>query len=192
MNAGSPALLLAALNFAALRHSSQLRKSADMTPYINHPIAVADILANEGNVVDTQLLVIALLHDTLEDTDTVASELDARFGATVAAVVTELTDDMSLPKPERKARQIRLAGRYSAAARLVRLADKLANVRDVIAHPPAHWSLERRLRYLDWADEVVAALRGIHPFLEQRFDEAVTLGRQRLAALDDHTAPLPH
>ncbi|WP_430433867.1 HD domain-containing protein [Methyloversatilis sp.] len=180
--------LFAALNFAALKHSGQLRKSADMSPYINHPISVADILAREGGIADPDTLAAALLHDTLEDTDTHVTELESLFGAQVSAVVAELTDDMTLPKPERKALQILLARDYSERARLVRLADKIANVRDVTHNPPAHWSLERRLRYLLWAGEVVGSLRGVHAALESRFDEALEQGFARLTALADSEA----
>lgn len=183
--------LFAALNFAALKHSGQLRKSADMSPYINHPISVADILAREGGVADPDTLVTALLHDTLEDTDTHVTELEGLFGAQVAAVVAELTDDMTLPKPERKALQILLARDYSERARLVRLADKIANVRDVTHNPPAHWSLERRLRYLLWAGEVVGSLRGVHAVLESLFDEALEQGFARLTALAEIEASTP-
>lgn len=183
--------LLAALDFAALKHSGQLRKSADMTPYINHPITVASILAREGGVTDVDTLAAALLHDTLEDTDTRVTELDSLFGTQVAAVVAELTDDKTLPKPERKALQILLTRDCSERARLVRLADKIANVRDVTHNPPAHWSLERRLRYLLWAGEVVGSLRGVHAVLESRFDEALEQGFARLTALAEIEASTP-
>lgn len=183
--------LLAALSFAALKHSGQLRKSADMTPYINHPISVADILTREGGVTDVDTLAAALLHDTLEDTDTHVGELERLFGQQVAAVVAELTDDKTLPKPERKALQILKARDCSERARLVRLADKIANVRDVIHNPPTHWSLERRQRYLLWAGEVVGSLRGVHAVLESRFDEALEQGFARLTALAEIEASTP-
>lgn len=174
--------LFSALNFAALKHSGQSRKGADMSPYINHPISVADILVREGGVTDVDTLAAALLHDTLEDTDTSVTELEALFGPTVAAVVLELTDDMALPKPQRKALQISLARNYSTAARLVRLADKIANVRDVTHNPPAHWSVERRTQYLLWANEVVAVVRGVHAVLERSFDDAFGQGMKLLSA----------
>lgn len=186
-----PALPFAALRFAAHRHSGQVRKSADLTPYINHPIAVADILASEGGITAPEVLAVALLHDTLEDTATTAPELESLFGTSIAAAVVELSDDMTLPKAERKARQIIRTRQCSALARTVRLADKIANVRDVIAHPPALWSLERRLAYLDWASEVIDALRGTHLHLEQRFDESVRQGRQSLTDCEALTLPAP-
>ena len=170
------AALLEALTFAALKHQGQTRKSADRAPYIHHPIAVATILAREGGVQDTDTLIAALLHDTLEDTDTSEAELQRHFGARVAAIVAELSDDMTLPKPERKAIQVLRAHDCSPPARLVRLADKIANVRDVIDNPPQDWPLERRVRYLSWSGEVVAALRGTHAELEARFHAAVRRG----------------
>lgn len=170
------AALLEALSFAAQKHQGQTRKSADRAPYIHHPIAVATILAREGGVQDTETLMAALLHDTLEDTDTSEAELQRHFGPRVAAIVVELSDDMTLPKPERKAMQVLLARDYSPPARLVRLADKIANVRDVIDSPPQDWPLERRVRYLSWSGEVVAAMRGSHAELEARFHAAVRRG----------------
>jgi guanosine-3',5'-bis(diphosphate) 3'-pyrophosphohydrolase len=183
--------LFAALDFAALKHSGQLRKSADMAPYINHPITVADILAREGAVTDLDTLAAALLHDTLEDTDTQVGELESLFGPQVAAVVAELTDDKTLPKADRKALQILKARDCSERARLVRLADKIANVRDVTHNPPAHWPLERRQHYLLWAGEVVGSLRGVHAVLESLFDEALEQGFARLTALAEIEASTP-
>lgn len=188
------AALLEALSFAVLKHQGQTRKSADRAPYIHHPIAVATILAGEGGVQDTETLIAALLHDTLEDTDTSEAELQRHFGARVAAIVAELSDDMTLPKPERKAIQVLRAHDCSPPARLVRLADKIANVRDVIDNPPQDWPLERRVRYLSWSGEVVAALRGTHAELEARFHAAVRRGFATLTELPgaaERTAYLP-
>lgn len=188
------AALLEALSFAALKHQGQTRKSADRAPYIHHPIAVATILAGEGGVQDTETLIAALLHDTLEDTDASEAELQRHFGARVAAIVAELSDDMTLPKPERKAIQVLRAHDCSPPARLVRLADKIANVRDVIDNPPQDWPLERRVRYLSWSGEVVAALRGTHAELEARFHAAVRRGFATLTEVPgaaERTAYLP-
>jgi guanosine-3',5'-bis(diphosphate) 3'-pyrophosphohydrolase len=278
--------LFAALGFAAHKHAGQLRKSADMSPYINHPIAVAGIpgsvaiesratresccvqikagrrrltgrqarrpnaepgatglapfgfarrpprsalhsssrrpvstsshalpvagalqtwlaiqwqqtLARDGGISDAATLAAALLHDTLEDTDTTELELTRHFGVLVAAIVVELTDDMTLPKAERKSRQILLAREYSRPARLVRIADKIANIRDVTHNPPAHWSAGRRLNYLHWAAQVVASMRGTHAALERLFDADLAHGLAVLGALaetatsDSPRIPLP-
>jgi guanosine-3',5'-bis(diphosphate) 3'-pyrophosphohydrolase len=165
-------LILKALEFAALKHRDQRRKDAQASPYINHPIALANVLAREGEVTDPVVLAAALLHDTLEDTQTTPAELRDSFGETVARIVEEVTDDKTLPKAERKRRQVEHAESLSREAKLVKLADKICNVRDVAAHPPAKWDLARRREYFDWAKEVIDQIRGIHPVLERKFDEA--------------------
>jgi guanosine-3',5'-bis(diphosphate) 3'-pyrophosphohydrolase len=167
-----PATLIAALAFAAHKHRDQRRKDAEASPYINHPIALAKILSFEGGVDDGTVLCAALLHDTIEDTETSYEELDAEFGAEIAGVVREVTDDKSLPKAERKRLQIEHAPHLSRAAKLVKLADKIANLRDMADHPPANWPLERRQEYFDWAKSVIDGLRGTHAGLEAAFDAA--------------------
>jgi guanosine-3',5'-bis(diphosphate) 3'-pyrophosphohydrolase len=164
--------LIQAIAFAANKHRNQRRKDADASPYINHPIALADVLANEGGVTDETVLIAAILHDTIEDTETTAEELTAIFGETITAIVLEVTDDKALPKAERKRLQIEHAPTISAAAKLVKLADKICNLRDIVASPPEKWSLERRQAYFDWAKAVVDGLRGSHTGLEQAFDDA--------------------
>jgi guanosine-3',5'-bis(diphosphate) 3'-pyrophosphohydrolase len=166
------ALLLKALAFAAHKHRDQRRKDAEASPYINHPIALADVLVNEGGVTDFEVLCAALLHDTVEDTATTHEELVDAFGSRIARIVAEVTDDKTLPKAERKRLQIEHAPRISRAAQLVKLADKLVNLRDVSERPPANWDLARRREYFDWARQVVDGLRGTHPRLEAAFDAA--------------------
>jgi guanosine-3',5'-bis(diphosphate) 3'-pyrophosphohydrolase len=166
------ALILRAASYAAHKHRDQRRKDPQASPYINHPLTLACILANEGGVTDTAALCAALLHDTIEDTDTTAEELGREFGAEIAAIVQEVTDDKSLPRAERKRLQIEHAAHISAKAKLVKLADKIANLRDVAAAPPAGWSIERRREYFDWAKSVIDRLRGVDATLEAAFDEA--------------------
>lgn len=165
--------LLQALAFAADKHRNQRRKDAEASPYINHPIALADVLANEGGVTDESVLIAAILHDTIEDTETSADELRTHFGEAVTAIVLEVTDDKSLPKAERKRLQVAHAPYASREAKLVKLADKICNLRDIVVSPPARWPLERRQAYFDWAKAVVDGLRGVHPALERAFDEAL-------------------
>ena len=165
-------VLIRATAFAADKHRNQRRKDADASPYINHPIALADVLANEGNVADEAVLVAALLHDTIEDTETSMEELVAQFGQEAADIVGEVTDDKSLPKAERKRLQVEHAATISGKAKLVKLADKICNLRDISACPPADWSVERKREYFDWAKAVVDGLRGVHPGLEAVFDRA--------------------
>ncbi len=159
-----------AVAFAAEKHKSQRRKDADASPYINHPISLANVLANEGGIDDVTILCAAVLHDTVEDTQTTADELQTMFGAKVASVVMEVTDDKSLEKGVRKQQQIEHAAHISIEAKLVKLADKICNLRDILASPPADWSSERKQTYFDWASKVVAGLRGVHPGLEAVFD----------------------
>jgi GTP diphosphokinase / guanosine-3',5'-bis(diphosphate) 3'-diphosphatase len=157
---GELALLLKALAFAAHKHRDQRRKDPEASPYINHPIALADVLVNEGGVTDVEVLCAALLHDTVEDTATTPEELEAAFGKRVARIVAEVTDDKALPKAERKRLQVEHAGELSPEAKLVKLADKICNLRDVAERAPPSWDLARRREYFDWAKRVVDGLRG--------------------------------
>lgn len=173
-------VLVAAAAFAAEKHRNQRRQDADASPYINHPIALANVLASEGGIIDVPTIAAALLHDTVEDTDTTAAELRRLFGDEIAAIVLEVTDEKSLPKAERKRLQIEHAPHLGARAKLVKLADKICNVRDIRRTPPANWPLERRREYLDWAGRVVDGLRGIHGGLEALFDEELSSPLQGL------------
>lgn len=163
-------LIVRALAFAAAKHRHQRRKDVEASPYINHPIELADVLVNEGGVHDPLVLCAAILHDTIEDTETTIDEIAAAFGPEVAGVVAEVTDDKSLVKTERKRLQVEHAPHASPAAKLVKLADKICNLRDMLAAPPAGWSAERKRDYFDWAAAVVGGLRGCHPQLEAEFD----------------------
>jgi len=173
---------LQAAAFAARKHRLQRRKDAEGSPYINHPLEVAALLAGEGGVTDPETLVAAVLHDTLEDTATTPAELTRLFGPAIRELVLEVTDDTRLPKAERKARQAAGAARLSGRAKLIRIADKIANIRDVTHHPPAHWDLARRRAYLDWTEAVLAGCRGVNGPLEALYDRALEEGRALLGA----------
>ena len=170
------ASLLSALGFAAKKHRDHRRKDSDASPYINHPIAVAEVLARVGGVTDLVVLQAAVLHDTIEDTATTEAELVERFGVAVAQLVAEVTDDKKLPKTDRKRLQVEHASTLSPGAKLIKLGDKICNVRDVTHTPPDGWSVERRLDYLDWSRRVVAGCRGVNAALERYFDEVVSEG----------------
>jgi guanosine-3',5'-bis(diphosphate) 3'-pyrophosphohydrolase len=163
-------IVLKAAEFAALKHRDQRRKDANASPYINHPISLARILHEEGDVIDPLVLAAALLHDTIEDTDTTYQELRGQFGSKIADMVEEVSDVGWLKKRSRKRLQIAKALQLSHGARLVKLADKIANLRDVIGSPPADWSLERKREYFDWTKEIVDRIRGTNARLERRFD----------------------
>lgn len=172
-----PELLLKAVHFAAEKHRYQKRKDAEGTPYINHPIAVAETLRVHG-VIDENVLVAALLHDTIEDTDTTHEEVSEAFGEGVLALVLEMTDDKSLPKLRRKALQIEHASQLSMGARLIKLADKICNVRDIMHSSPAGWPLERLQQYVDWCEAVVGNMDETDVALESLFDQVCRDARE--------------
>ncbi|MGE5386462.1 MAG: HD domain-containing protein [Betaproteobacteria bacterium] len=167
-------LLLTAIAFAADKHRNQRRKDIHASPYINHPIALANVLKNEGGIADAVVLSTALLHDTVEDTDATREELEALFGREIAAIVLEVTDDKALPKAERKRLQIEHSPTISHRAKLVKLADKICNLRDLQKSPPTGWTPERTSEYFDWARAVVDGLRGTNAALERIFDSLYT------------------
>jgi guanosine-3',5'-bis(diphosphate) 3'-pyrophosphohydrolase len=153
------------LDFACRKHSLQRRKDPQQTPYINHPIGVANILVNEGQVCDPEILQAAVLHDTLEDTDTTGEELRTHFGTKVASIVEELTDDKSLSKDMRKLMQIQNGSKKSYGAQVVAMADKIYNLRDLTRVSPAGWTEIRRFEYILWAQEVVRNYYGANESL---------------------------
>lgn len=173
--------LLQALKFAAEKHRAQKRKGARESPYINHPIEVCEQLARVGKVEDVNILLAAILHDTIEDTDTTPDEIEAMFGAQVRAIVLEVTDNKSLPKADRKQAQIEHAPHLSIEAKQVKLSDKISNIREIAADPPHDWSKERKLEYLAWGEKVInAGLRGANADLEKLFDETVHTARAKI------------
>ncbi len=175
------AFLLQAIEFASRKHSTQRRKDVDASPYINHPIAVAHVLADAGGITDLLTLMAAVLHDTIEDTETTPAELEAQFGETVRKLVEEMTDDKALESAARKQLQIDHAPKLSRRAKPIKIADKIANIQDVTNAPPATWDLARRTEYLDWTEKVVAGCRGGNPALERHYDEVLKKGRATLA-----------
>jgi hypothetical protein len=178
MPASSPAAdLLKALRFAAEKHRDQRRKGAESAPYINHLIEVTEILARIGRVDDVGILQAAVLHDTIEDTDTTAGEIEAAFGPRVLSLVLDMTDDKNLPKDRRKQLQIDEAPSLCSEVKMIKLGDKISNARAITEAPPKDWPPERRRDYLDWAEKVVAGCRGCNPALEAEFDRTVAAGR---------------
>jgi len=168
---------VSALAFSATKHRDQRRKDVEASPYINHPIALVDVLVNEGGILNWDVLCAALLHDTIEDTQTTAEELTKAFGKNVSSIVLEVTDDKALPKDERKLQQIAHAPHSSHEAKLVKLADKICNLRDILASPPSGWDVKRKQEYFEWAAAVVAGIRGSNSKLEKIFDALLEKGR---------------
>ncbi|UYW29427.1 HD domain-containing protein [Methylorubrum extorquens] len=174
------ALVSRAADFAARRHADQQRKGAAREPYVNHLAEVASLLAETMGEPDAALVAAGWLHDTLEDTQTDREELERLFGPRVASLVAEVTDDKSLPKAERKRRQVEAAPHKSAGAKAIKLADKTSNFRSLTASPPEGWERQRIADYIAWAQEVVAGCRGTNAALEDRFDRAVAEARGTL------------
>jgi (p)ppGpp synthase/HD superfamily hydrolase len=172
MKASNMTKLAKAYDFAARKHSDQRRAGLAAEPYINHLAEVAALVAEGIQGEDVDLIIAAVLHDTVEDTHTTMDELTRAFGGRVAGLVAEVTDDKSLAKVDRKRLQIEHAAHASLGARTIKLADKTSNVRSLVLSPPATWSLKRKLEYLAWARLVVAECRGANPWLEAQFDAA--------------------
>jgi (p)ppGpp synthase/HD superfamily hydrolase len=168
---GAVRRILAAARFAAEKHAGQKRKGLAKEPYINHLIEVAELIATASETLDTNLLMAGLLHDTIEDTDTTAQDLEERFGSDVTSLVLEATDDKSLPKETRKALQIKTAPHKSPRAQTLKLADKISNLRSLLASPPAEWSADRKRQYAEWARQVVQGFTAPNVDLKAQFDE---------------------
>lgn len=171
-------LVLSALRFASVKHRDQRRRDREASPYVNHLIAVLDTLWHTGGIRDPHVLAAGVLHDSIEDTETTTEEIETLFGPAVASIVREVTDDKTLPRQARKALQIERAGSSSMEARLVKLADKISNVRDLIDAPPVNWAVERKLDYVAWAERVVDRLRGTNRQLERVFDDLCARARR--------------
>jgi (p)ppGpp synthase/HD superfamily hydrolase len=163
--------LLKVTNFAAIKHVSQRRKNSQAAPYINHPIGVAQLLVDIGKIHDPVVLAAALLHDPIEDTDATEQELIDAFGSKIASVVMEVTDNKAFSYEERKRLQIVSGPTKSLEAKLVKLADKLYNLRDLLVDPPIGWSNERIAKYFSWSYDVVAGIRGTNEALEAELDK---------------------
>jgi GTP diphosphokinase / guanosine-3',5'-bis(diphosphate) 3'-diphosphatase len=164
--------VLKAADAAARWHVHQRRKGPAEEPYINHLVEVAMLAADATGGKDTNLVTAALLHDAIEDCEVPRQLIAEAFGDDVASLVEEVTDDKSLPKAERKVKQVKAASRKSSRAKILKLADKASNLRAIAASPPTNWSVKRRKEYIDWAREVAKGLRGVNQKLEDQFDEA--------------------
>jgi (p)ppGpp synthase/HD superfamily hydrolase len=172
MNEHAMVTLARAYQFAAARHVHQRRKGEAAEPYMNHLTEVAELVAQATRASDPEIIIAAVLHDTVEDTETTADELRAMFGERVAALVAEMTDDKSLPKQTRKDLQVQHAAHASRGAQIIKLADKTSNVRALALSPPKDWGRERIEEYVEWAGRVVDVCRSSDPWLVGQFDAA--------------------
>jgi (p)ppGpp synthase/HD superfamily hydrolase len=173
-------LVSEAADFAARRHSGQQRKGRGNEPYVNHLAEVANLLSIATEGTDAELVAAGWLHDTVEDTQTTHQELTKTFGERVAALVVEVTDDMTLPKRERRQKQIVDAPRKSPGAKLIKIADKISNIRARIVPQPNPDERDDLIEYVTWAEKVVAGCRSVNAVLDRMFDETVKLARSTL------------
>ena len=174
--------VLKAADAAARWHADQRRKGAAKEPYINHLLEVAHLVGEATDGQDPNLVIAALLHDAIEDCAIAREDIAREFGEDVATLVVAVTDDKNVPKETRKRLQVERAPHKPTRVKLLKLADKTSNLRAIAASPPVNWSLERRLDYVHWARAVVVGLRGVHPWLEARFDDAAEAAEQAVRA----------
>lgn len=165
-------LLLSAIKFASEKHMLQRRKGCNDIPYINHTIRVAYTLQDIGKESDPILLSAAVLHDVLEDTDATENQLTDLFGEEVCSIVKEVTDDMTLTYDDRKRFQIKKAPTLSNRAKLIKIADKMSNIQDILT-TPLTWSNRRKRKYVEWSEKVVEGCRGINSNLDLAFDKMI-------------------
>ncbi|MCK1757834.1 HD domain-containing protein [Bradyrhizobium sp. 137] len=174
----SPVRLVSeAAEFAARRHNGMARKGRGNEPYINHLAEVANLLATATDGADAELVAAGWLHDSIEDTDTTREELAQRFSERVAALVAECTDDRSLPKAERRRRQVMDAPKKSVGAKLIKIADKISNTGARIQTDLSVEERDELVDYVEWATQVVAGCRGGNAWLDEKFDDAVKAAR---------------
>ena len=178
----SLSLLLKAIRFASLKHKDQRRKDPDASPYINHPIAVAETLWRIGRVRNIATIISGILHDTLEDTKTTPEELQAVFGEEIRSVVEEVSDDKGLSKADRKRLQVENANHKSKRARQIKMADKICNIQDIAVCPPPDWTRDRKIEYIRWSRAVINEIRGTNAALETYFDTLCVETEQRIKA----------
>ena len=172
--------LLIATHFAATKHADQRRKNPAASPYINHPIEVAEHLSRVGQVDDEKILIAALLHDTIEDTATTEEEIRELFGESVTKLVLECTDDKSLEKQERKRLQVVNAPHKSDGAKQIKIADKTCNLKSILVDPPEDWPISRQLEYFQWAQSVYNGLKGVNDQLDAEIESVLAQGLESL------------
>lgn len=164
--------------YSAEMHKYQRRKGFNQVPYINHPLKVAELLSEYGES-EEDLLIAAILHDVIEDTDATAEEIVNLFGQNICNIILEVTDDKELPYSIRKELQIKHAPGLSVSAKKLKIADKICNIIDIVSYP-LDWSTERKLSYLEWAEQVVNGCAGVNQELETYFSQVLDEGLDKL------------
>ncbi len=160
-----------AVLYCMRKHQNQVR--VDGSPYIAHPLRVSEILRSIGGIRDMDVIIAALLHDLIEDTDCEWASLAYRYGSHVADLVAQLSGDMRLPKKERREEIIARISNASADAKAIRLADKLDNLRDMEG-----FSDSRKQDYIRESRKILAACKGANSALETALEQTINkLGR---------------
>jgi guanosine-3',5'-bis(diphosphate) 3'-pyrophosphohydrolase len=173
-------LVCEAAELAARRHNGMARKGRGNEPYINHLAEVANLLSAATEGTDAELIAAGWLHDTIEDTETTREELAQKFSERVASLIVECTDDMSLPKAERRRLQVVNASHKSPSARLIKIADKISNIGARILPDPSAEERADLVDYTNWAEQVVAGCRGGNAWLDDTFAKTVAQARSSL------------
>ena len=171
--------VLKAADAAARWHVNQRRKGAAQEPYVTHLLEVAMLVAKATAGADPNLI---------EDQGVTREEIAAQFNDDVADLVVEVTDDKKLPKAERKRLQIKHAPKLTPRAKILKLADKISNLRSLATSPPADWPMQRRIDYVSWTTRVVQGLRGACGLLEQEFDRAAADAARTIPPASSSTA----
>ncbi|MFZ9848658.1 MAG: HD domain-containing protein [Flavobacteriales bacterium] len=173
-------LLFKALNYSAEQHKAQRRKGMESVPYINHPIKVTNIITQFIPDASDDLICAAILHDVVEDTDATIDDIKNKFGDAIASIVQEVTDDKSISKAESRRKQIENAPKLSYNAKIIRVCDKISNVRDICGENIPDWDYKTKIEYLNWAEQVVYALDKFHEELQFAFKDEVRWGRLKI------------
>ena len=163
-------LITKAEAYARQNHEGQFRKGEAQEPYVTHVAEVASRVARYGG--SESAIAAAWLHDVVEDCDPEIEDIENLFGSKVAKIVAEVTDDKSLSKQDRKARQVKNAPYKSEEACLVKWADKICNLLSIANSPPP-WDKARKMEYIEWAREVASGLPYSTSTTRQEFEDAI-------------------
>jgi (p)ppGpp synthase/HD superfamily hydrolase len=165
--------ILKGVEFAMQKHQFQERKNSKKTPYVIHPIGVADHIMRVGKVYDADVIIAALMHDTINEGLATKEELTKNFGKAVASYVEEVTDDQAIPVKERKKKQIIQALHQSKGASLIKLSDKWHNLNTLMKDPPSGWNREKMDLYFQWAQAVAENLPEVNAPLKESLHETI-------------------
>jgi len=166
--------VLGAAIFATEKHKSQVRSNEKKTPYIIHPIEVADLVMKIGHVYDKDVLITALLHDVMDDTQTTYEQITSLYGTKVSSYLEEMTSKQGLSLKEQKKQQIMQAFRQNPSVAIIKLSDKLSNLKTLATSPPPSWSRDRIDQYFQWAQTVIENLPESNQLLKKAVKNVIS------------------